>query len=69
MTTDYDVWPEDTKLFDEWSSLNGVICDWRCRFDDLRANFYKCQTRDEAGELLEAVGVLTRYPKLPERLA
>jgi len=55
-------------LFDEWSDLNEVICDYRSRFDLLRKELPKCKTRAEAEHLLAEQEFLTRYPKLPEWL-
>jgi len=58
----------DEDLFREWSALNGVISDWRARFDDLRADFATCRTRAEARKALTEAGFLERYPELPEWL-
>jgi hypothetical protein len=27
---------DSNAIFDDWSSRNNVICDWRCRFDGIR---------------------------------
>ena len=55
-------------LFDEWSTLNHVIADWRSRFDILRENLNDCKTREEAIALLKGECFYSRYPILPDWL-
>ncbi len=55
-------------LFDRWSSLNTVGCDWRSRFDELREKLPLCKTLAEARSLLVMEGFDKRYPELPERI-
>lgn len=54
------------KLFDVWSSMNGVMCNYRSRFDVLREQLPKCNTLAEARALLEQEGFNERYPLLPD---
>lgn len=55
-------------VFDEWSSLNQIIADFRSRFDVLREELPKCKTKAEVKMWLEIEGFATRYPILPESL-
>lgn len=55
-------------LFDEWSALNHVGCDYRSRFDVLREELPKCRTRADAEALLRQEQYSTRYPLLPDWL-
>jgi hypothetical protein len=55
-------------LFDEWSDLNNVNCDWRSRFDDLREKFSACTNREQAEQALIEEQYNTRYPRLPKWL-
>ncbi len=59
---------EGGNLFDDWSSLNGVIADFRSRFDVLRDELPKCKSRQDAEVLLKSEGFFERYPVLPEWL-
>lgn len=58
----------DRNLFDEWSALNRVMCDYRSRFDVLREGLPKCKSRTEAVALLRQEQYAERYPLLPEWL-
>lgn len=55
-------------VFDEWSSLNQIICDGRSRFDVLREELPKCKTKAEVQRWLEREQFDTRYPILPASL-
>lgn len=55
-------------LFDAWSTLNQVMCDYRSRFDVLRDELPKCRTKKEARDLLVQEQFDTRYPLLPDWL-
>ena len=55
-------------LFDEWSDLNDVVCDWRARFSDLREGFPQCRSLKQVREFLEAEEFGDRYPRLPRWL-
>ena len=57
-----------TDLFEDWSMLNCVICNWRSRFDGLRDGLPKCTTLEEARNLLVREEFNKRYPLLPEYL-
>lgn len=59
---------DQPNLFDEWARINYVICPWRSRFDDVRALFAVCRTREAAMDVLAEQGFDRRYPMLPEWL-
>lgn len=55
-------------LFDKWAELNDVVGSYRSRFDVLREEMPKCQTRQEVINLLLSEGFYSRYPDLPALL-
>lgn len=57
---------ERVPVFDEWSSLNGIICDGRSRFDVLREELPKCKTKREVLMWLRREEFDRRYPILPD---
>lgn len=59
---------QEMNLFEQWSDLNGIIADFRSRFDVLRKELPKCRTRAEAQALINAEGFGQRYPHLPDWL-
>jgi hypothetical protein len=55
-------------LFDVWSSMNEVMCDFRSRFDVLRERLPMCTSLSQARALLAQEQFDRRYPLLPESL-